>query len=248
MTYPFQSTLPVPVKQRRGFAVVVALTLMGFLTLLLVSLSVLVRVETSSAKQFEHEQTARAHAMLGVSVALGQLQKYAGPDQRVSAQAEINSANASHPNWTGIWDATPADPSDPSHALPPADDEPLAWLVSGNEINGKAITPDQALPDPAAYNGVVWMVQTAGGAAVPADKQVKVRVVPTQGAAAEPGAYAYWVGDVGSEIPLTLTNPFPNPPPGSLAQREQLNSAPAPGIELVLALEPIWHKLKPMGN
>lgn len=60
---------------------------MAFIVLLLLSLTTLVRVEARSAAQSLDQLAARQNALLGLQIALGELQKHAGPDQRVSAPA-----------------------------------------------------------------------------------------------------------------------------------------------------------------
>lgn len=76
-----------------GFALVIALSLMAMMVLLLVSMSSILQVEMSSTSHRESEETARMNAILGMQIALGQLQQYAGPDQRVTAPA-----TAAYPN------------------------------------------------------------------------------------------------------------------------------------------------------
>lgn len=75
--------------KKSGFAVVIALSLMAFVILLLLSLITLVRVETAGAAQSAATLQARQNALLGLQIALGELQKHAGPDQRVSAAATV---------------------------------------------------------------------------------------------------------------------------------------------------------------
>ena len=70
-----------------GFAIVIALSLMAFIFLLLVSLVSFTRVESQSAATNLAIVEARANALLGLQVALGELQKHAGPDQLVTAPA-----------------------------------------------------------------------------------------------------------------------------------------------------------------
>lgn len=82
---------------RSGFALVTALVLMGMLVLLIVSLSTLVRVETQMASAQMASQQARENALVGLRMALGQLQRYAGPDELVTAPAEVGG----NPSWGG---------------------------------------------------------------------------------------------------------------------------------------------------
>jgi hypothetical protein len=59
--------------------------------LLLLSITTLVQVETQGSQiQLQQMEAAQA-ALLGLQLALGELQKTAGPDQRVSATADLLS-------------------------------------------------------------------------------------------------------------------------------------------------------------
>ena len=82
-----------------GFALLITVVLTAFLVLILVSMASLVRVETQVASNTQRLQVARQNALFGLQVALGQLQKYAGPDQRVTARADL-TATATNPYYT----------------------------------------------------------------------------------------------------------------------------------------------------
>ena len=75
----------------RGFALLITITLLAFLVLLLVSLATLTRVETGVAGNNQNLAQARYNALMGLNVAIGQLQKFAGPDQRVTTTADAVS-------------------------------------------------------------------------------------------------------------------------------------------------------------
>ena len=77
------------VKNQKGFALVISLSLMAFMLLLVLSLSTLVQVESRSASISRDHLVARLNAQLGAMIALGDLQRYTGPDQRVTARADI---------------------------------------------------------------------------------------------------------------------------------------------------------------
>lgn len=105
-----------------GFALIAAISLMSFVLLLLLSFSTLLSVEVASTQNNMAQTEAREKARLAMLMALGQLQKHAGPDQRVTARAEILGDGNSDPrrlHWTGVWDAT-------NPTAPPV------WLVSGD--------------------------------------------------------------------------------------------------------------------
>lgn len=111
-------------ERRDGFALIITISLMAFLVLLLVALTTLTRVETQLANNSQQTQVARENARLALGLAIGQLQRYAGKDEAVTARADIEgtgAANDRNPYWTGVWDDLGFGP------------EVLTWLVSGNE-------------------------------------------------------------------------------------------------------------------
>ena len=106
---------------RSGFALVIALSMMAFVVVLLLSLTLVIGVETTSADINMKRLASREAAKLGLMQAIGNLQKYAGPDQRVTARADItgNGVQNGERFWTGVWESTRT-------GIPPV------WLVSGN--------------------------------------------------------------------------------------------------------------------
>jgi type II secretory pathway component PulK len=92
---------------QRGFALLITITLLAFLVLLLVSLASLTRVETQVASNNQQLAQARQNALMALNVALGQLQKYAGPDQRVTATADLeNGPSVTNSRWVGVYGNT----------------------------------------------------------------------------------------------------------------------------------------------
>src|SRR5471032_2977742 len=63
-----------------GFALILTITLLSFLVVLVLALTVFARVETQVAINQQRQAQARQNAVLGLTLALGQLQRYAGPD------------------------------------------------------------------------------------------------------------------------------------------------------------------------
>ncbi|HEY9249654.1 MAG TPA: hypothetical protein VIO38_11000, partial [Rariglobus sp.] len=88
------SSWVLPRRKRGGFALLITITLLAFLVLLLVSLASLTRVETQVASNNQSISQARQNALMALNIALGQLQKYTGPDQRVTGPADIQIPSA----------------------------------------------------------------------------------------------------------------------------------------------------------
>ena len=65
------------VKRQSGFVLVVALSMMAFVLMLLVSITLLIQVETTNASRALDQLRARENARLGLMVGLGKLQKFA---------------------------------------------------------------------------------------------------------------------------------------------------------------------------
>ncbi|CAM2949945.1 hypothetical protein [Rariglobus hedericola] len=139
-----------------GFALLITITLLAFLVLLLVSLASLTRVETQVASNNQQISQARQNALMALNIAVGQLQKFTGPDQRTTARADMNAAwvvtnTYAATNVNGRWLGAYGNgaPVDTTYALKPSQipatltganadakgsqAKLLNWLVSGNE-------------------------------------------------------------------------------------------------------------------
>lgn len=185
-------------RQVGGFALVLALSVMSLMLLVLLSMSALVEVEQRSSEQQRSKLAAEQQALLGLQIALGELQEQLGLDQRVSAPASILDAAGSYaqPDWVGVW----ADPDVlAASAVDDPNDDPalLNWLVSGNA--GHAPTaPPPYVPDvglsglPAAQR-----ITLVDGGAASAARAVAAPLVDLDPADAPAGGYAYWVGGEG---------------------------------------------------
>ena len=211
-------------RARGGFALLITVTLLAFTVILLLSLATLTRIETAAAANAQRAVEARQNAQLALQVAIGRLQKFGGADQRVTARADLWSASAGNPYWTGVWDAT-------SNSA-----DPLAWLVSGNETNPLALTPDlPPVADPTPDNESAWLLNAAVGS--PAQR-IKLACQPLH-ATGLPGFdgprtvghYAWWVGDEGVKAKFNLANTYAGAPPGTADNLQQFMSAQQYGLE-----------------
>jgi hypothetical protein len=167
--------------------------MLAFVVLLLVGLASYTRIETAVAGNFQKQAQARQNAQLALDVALTQLQKHSGPDQRVTATAESFGGVNGTRYYTGVWN------NDDPAAAP-------AWLTSGLEAGTVNVT---AAP-PAAQRVELVGVNTSG---LDNANNVVARLMPitTVGVPGQAGAtaatigrYAWWIGDQGVKAPIGL--------------------------------------------
>ncbi|MCX6873047.1 MAG: hypothetical protein NTW21_04460 [Verrucomicrobia bacterium] len=100
----------------RGFALVITLTLMILLTVIAVGLLTLSSITMRASTQGKAMQTARDNARMALVLAIGELQKYAGQDQRITATADM----------AGATDGTPL-----AAGRPPLNDKSINNLTKG---------------------------------------------------------------------------------------------------------------------
>lgn len=160
---------------------------MSFIVLLLLSLSALVSVEIATTQHSQAQLAARENARLAVMIALGELQKHAGPDQRVTARAEIlgdGNYHESAKNWTGIWNATNTS-------------TPTGWFVTGMPTTSTSITQPsiEIVPE---YD------LNADGVIDHEAVLVPLKTAPTREGL--PGNYGWWVSDENTKASVQLVS------------------------------------------
>ncbi len=84
-----QSAACVSRHPKRGFALVITVSLMILLTVIAVGLLSLSTIALRSSTKALAMDTARQNARLALVLAIGELQKHAGQDQRITATADI---------------------------------------------------------------------------------------------------------------------------------------------------------------
>lgn len=193
-----------------AFALLLVVTLLAFLVILLVGLATYTRVETAVAGNTQRQAQARENALLALNVAVAHLQKYGGPDQRVTATADSFPNTTSTRHYTGVWPTDPA--ADPDGDLR----TPLTWLTSGNELVDDAgapaplaVTPETVLSTAASV--ALIGVNTSGTANDVRAPLVPLTVAGVPGtsstASSTIGRYAWWIGDQGVKAPVALSDP-----------------------------------------
>ncbi len=211
MTKPTRHEKPA-ISHRGGFALVITLTLLVLLAVLCVGLLSLSSVALRTAASGSYEAEARGNARIALMLALGELQKELGPDQRVSARAAILDDDSSspaadgvaHPHWLGAWDSWTSWLNDPEilYTYDKGRSQRFRrWLVSHPD---PAAPDDFALPRTAAASETAVMVGGfPAGAAGAATDPVTVPMVKTIGN----GRYAWWIAGENQKAHVTLTPP-----------------------------------------
>ncbi len=183
----------------------VTLVLMVLLVLLAVGLTGLASIELRRSQAGSQNAIARANARLAMIQAIGQLQKNLGPDQRVSASAEILTGSPKQPHWTGAWRSTQGDGKSffkrddlngglsdlrLTSNITPAD-RVMEWLVSG-----------KADPLSGAGKESVVLAREDGK---PSVEVPKVAVKNSGGKVS--GHHAWWTGDLGIRANIRTADP-----------------------------------------
>jgi hypothetical protein len=200
-------------RKHRGFALVVSLSLMVLLTVVAVGLLSLSAISLRASSQGEATSMARANARLALMLALGELQKELGPDQRISApggQLLEEGDKAAGGQWTGVYEAWPAeDEKRPSPVF-------RRWLISGDE---DAVTDSSAARSSTSSANKVALV------AADADHDaVAAGLIKTS-----TGACAWWVGDQNMKAKL---GGAVEPSPDVVAAANRMQSAPRAAHEV----------------
>ena len=211
-------------RAKRGFALVVTLSLMILLTVIAVGLLTLSAVSQRSTAQASAKAVAEANARMALMMAIGELQKQLGPDQRISTTADQRpksgtkgAETSSAPGnrmWTGVFDSW----------LATTDGRPTpvfrTWLVSGDATRfAKVEESDKAL---AATEAVELVGKGTLGAA--GDNRVQVPAVSFDSSNTSRGRYAWWIGDQG--VKAAIATPAPSDDMALAAVRQSMQSAP----------------------
>jgi len=127
---------PTPTsKNRKGFSLILALTMMTMIVFVVIVLAAFLNVESRAAATFHLATRARLNALMSGRLALAHLQQTAGPDRRATATGDLTGAAVTtsaldaklsnseripqgQPYWTGVWRTDKPD-------------QPPAWLISG---------------------------------------------------------------------------------------------------------------------
>ncbi|HVJ46564.1 MAG TPA: hypothetical protein VM511_09290, partial [Luteolibacter sp.] len=206
-------------KGKAGFALVATMVMLPLLAILVVGLLTLSSVSLRTESRVLPMKRAQANARVALMLALGEMQKNLGPDQRVSGDARIGSRSSSepaNPHWVSVWKTTRDDEKpwivresengglrdvrqdgawDPRR-------ERLAVLVSGNE--GRILHDDDKELDEKA--SVTLVGKGSLGKDGEETDQVKAPLVSISKDGKSQGGYAWWVGDLGARANIATAD------------------------------------------
>ncbi len=187
----------------RGFALVITLSLMVLLSLLAVGLLGLASVSLRTGTRGDDAARARANARLALMFALGELQRQAGADTRVTARADI--LDAQHPPVLGVWRSwegsdhdSQGRPVSPGNYRSRKETRFLAWMVS---------TDKKSLPATSAGAGKATLLGAGSVGDGPDREKLQIHLDPTEIAGAEgEGGFAWWIA--GENQKARLPEPY----------------------------------------
>jgi hypothetical protein len=174
-----------------AFSSVFVLCLMVLMLSLLLPLINITRIETHVAQSHQTRELAKQNALAGLKIALGTLQKYAGPDQRITARADILALpDKKTPNqyWTGVWKLKNKTQVIFEH-----------WLVSGKtpNINRPLKNPIPLLNTNPNHPQKTQQVRA---------EKVPILSVSSQNKSQPIGHYAFWIADESIKASIGITD------------------------------------------
>ena len=95
-------SLSVSQKNEPGFALVATISVLVLLVLIALSMLTLSAVEVRSSQRNLAQEEAQSNARLALMLAIGELQKQLGPDQRISANSGILDNRVSTSEIDGV--------------------------------------------------------------------------------------------------------------------------------------------------
>lgn len=227
----------VKTTRRPAFALVLAIGAMAFMVLLTLTLSSVVSAKLRILNAQKQARQARANALLGMSVAISDLQRTLGKDNAISFQASIFDMDVDTPSIEsvrtpyalGVYkiekDSSSMEPIDIQEKQRDVIDEirnggssdNVTWLISGEKRMQNPVieSPDELSDDAvtlASYKSLIDYPAVFGGK-VTSDlksESVEVRagkVSLSSDGQTQSGAYAFWISDESMKAKINLTRP-----------------------------------------
>lgn len=249
----------------RGFTLIITISLLVLLTIIGIGMLSLSTISLRSGTEEQARSLAQANARFALMMAIGELQKQLGPDQRISANGAILAVTSvKNPHWTGVWDSWAAGTAVPasSKLLPSTTSEHStiavgttpgmaptyaanrsdmfqSWLVS--------LYPSEMIAIDSARNLVPdTSIQLVGkgslGNSAPAEDYVTARLLDmtTSTASTSPnGRYAWWVGDESQKVRI-MDDSYLAAPAATTAEKIFVSQSPgSTGTKTIAGLQNI---------
>lgn len=182
---------------QKGFSLIATITLMVLLAVVCLGLLQLSSLSLRGATQQEYVERARSNARLALVMALGQLQKEMGPDQRITAPASLldndpttpDVEGVANPRFTGVWKSAPEVTVENMSAQPQSRQQSFrTWLVSGKD----AMNYDFAAQT--SMDGNASRTVVGANSVTNTVDQVRVPVI-----AGPQSGFAWWTSDNGQK-------------------------------------------------
>lgn len=228
----------------QAFALVLTLSLMVLLALLAVGLLSLSSLSLRSANSESLAAEARANARMAAQMAIGELQRLAGPDQRITASSNILDTDDQpvlRRHLTGVWRSWKWDGAGPAPDYQRRKQEDfLGWLVSTRDL---LATSDREHVR-SGINGTSSRLVASGSVTAP-DEEVFAEVVGLAGSPFTRGSFAWAVFDEGVKARASLAESAADSFGHRLAR---FTSAPLPGYASVKGDAIDWSPLAGLGD
>ncbi|MFM7182127.1 MAG: hypothetical protein ACKO2G_11775 [Verrucomicrobiales bacterium] len=223
---------PCPAKPcKNGFALIATLSITALITLLVLGLLSLSTQTARTHAQWKSTAMAQANARLSLMLAMGELQRLAGDDRRVTAPADLKmAAGITHSSryWTGVYSNAAGNNASTEIYTRTPQSRFEGWLVSGAK---------QSLTNPDSTTVPLTNAIQLVGPGSAGDSTAQYVTAPTLDVRAATGGQtsriSWWVGDEGTKARGNLPS---GDPPGLAATELTLGKRGA-GWETVAGLE-----------
>lgn len=225
----------------KGFALVVTLSLMILLTLLAVGLLSLSSIALRTSTAGEAQARAYANARMALFIAIGELQKHAGDDKKITADASIlRETPEAQDHLVGVWKSwSPKFIIDPTGEPPDYDDEKddgfEIWLASSENLT--AVTEQDWPETTGPGNDWPKLFSLANDGfdlqAAPIDLMPPATPTAPAGGVRPNGSYAWAVTQENTKAKINIAGPDVAPIPTS---NVALQVQPRPSLALATGL------------
>ena len=221
--------------RRRGFALVITISLMVLLSLLAVGLLSLSTISIRNSKNGDAMATARANARIALALALGDLQKSLGPDQAISATSGLLSETPAKPNLTGAWQSWDYSPASAPDYAGEKQTRFRRWLVSAPSPADLRSADFASRAWPAGNSSIVLVGRNSLGGVTDPRAEARAGLVPVGLGGGSPGALAWHVSDESVKCRIHL-NREPSEGAGLIWAKRALLSGQRPDSSTVTGL------------